>query len=343
MKANAFSAILISAMMASLCSVEPCAAASVNTSWVFYLPPSGGGLRQPRPLTGGGELKPFASETDQITSSSVSVFPDQNPQYTINGVNYQLVYVNIAGGASGAITIFPGSNILVQSVPVTDPPQDIDVKFVYFPVGGPCPTGQVCGSANFDEFSETLGTLIDDTFVNVFSPPTSTTIDPAAGQLANQTGSFDTTKDGVRISALNPPLPFNNMPTGGAFDKWVTGPGGIISASSKQDLVVNQHTDDYALALYRAPCPDGFQLSGATPTISQCLPVPPDCPKGESFDPDWKLCFPTCSTPGLSWNPGLEACQGCPASCTYGCYLPTVHTLVGKCKPEPLWTVKHHF
>jgi hypothetical protein len=236
-----------------------------------------------------------------------------------------LAYVNIYGGAGGGITVFPGANVYFVMVPVQSSAQNIAVQYVYFPAGGGsrCAPNTVCGTgADIDEFSETLGTLIDDKFVNVFTPPTSTTANTSLTTTANVSGTVATTDGGVRINALNPPVPYQNNPSGGTFDKWTTGPGGTIG-SSQQDLVVNQQTNDYALALYRSTCPAGYYWN-PSPTISQCSSIPP------------------CTGKGV-WNPATRQCQvvvasTCPKDCKFGCYLPYVSPsgqVVWNCKPAP--------
>jgi hypothetical protein len=325
MKKHELMAMLISFAAVLLFSVQPCAAASVQVSSVYYQPPTGSATRQPR--TGSvAQLVtvPGSSFTPNpnITEATVSVPTNPNPNISIGSATYALAYVNISGGAGGGITVFPGANTDFVTVPVQSPAQNIVVENVYFPVGGgPCPPNTVCNTgADIDEYSETLGVLIDDTFVNVFTPPTSTTANAALTNTANVNGTVNTTESSVRINALNPSVPYQNNPTGGTFDKWVTGPGGTIG-SNPQDLVVNKQTNDYALALYRSACPTNYYRNSSA-TISQCSQIPP-CPGGV-------------------WNSNTLQCQviassACPKGCNFGCYLPYISPSgpVWNCKPGP--------
>jgi len=327
--------ILISAVVASLFSIQPCGAAEVLVCSVYYQPATGSGTRQPR--TGsGGQLVTIPGYSfgfsfvpgPGITPPPVPVATNPNPKivfgpYIVLGappttITYALAYVNVSGGAGGAITVFPGANgnmLPYVNVPVQNPPQNINVENVYFPVveGPPCKPDTVCStSADIDEFSETLGGLIDDTFVQVFTPPTSTSPDSTLTETANVNGAVDTTgnsvpiNNSVRINALNPPVPFQSTATGGIFDKWVTGPGGTISSSNHQDLDVNKQTSDYALALYRSACPAGYYWN-PSPTISQCSIAPTTT----------RYCLPTggdrkCPPP----RPGPDPVTWCEKLCT---------------------------
>ncbi len=318
MKSHTVAAFLVGAMLASSFSIQPCAAAKVSVSSVYYQPAEGSATRQPR--TGsGGELvtMPGSSFTPDpnITGPTVPVQTNVNPNIVIGATSYALAYINVSGGAGGGITVFPDANGGTPdfvTVPVQNPPQNIYVENVYFPVGGPgkpCPPNEVCSTgASIDEFSETLGKLIDDTFVNVFSPPASTTADATLTKTANVDGAVDTTEDSVRIKALNPPVAYHSATTGGVFDKWVSRPGGTIG-SDKQDLGVNKQADDYALALYRSECPAGYYWNPSA-TISQCSREPTCTIPGEIFNPLLNKCTPGC--------PPEEVCNQCP-QCKYGC------------------------
>jgi hypothetical protein len=328
MKKRMLIAVLVGLAAVLWFSVRPCAAASVAEYSVYYKPPTGSATRQPRTGTAGQLVTVPGSQltlNPNITTDTVSVPTNPNPNIVIGSTTYVLAYVNISGGAGGGITVFPGANVFGVTVPVPSPAQNIVVESVYFPTGGgggSCPKNTVCSTgADIDEFSETSGTLIDDTFVNVFTPPTSTAANTSLTTTANVTGTVATTDASVRINALNPPVPYQNNPTGGTFDKWATGPGGTIG-STPQDLVVNKQTDDYALALYRSACPSGYYWNPSA-TISQCSPNP-TCPAKEV------------------WNSTTHKCQvvvsGCPSDCKFGCYLPFISPSgqpVWNCKPAP--------
>jgi hypothetical protein len=280
-------ALLLGSLLTSLCAIPPAVAATMSEVSVFYQPPTSSAGRQPR--TGsGGQLVTVPNSSfplgGPLSGPSTSAPTNAEPTISVGTTTYNLAFISISGGAAGGITVFPGANIFSVAVPLQDPPQNILVENVYFPtgVGPPCPPNTVCGSgASIDEFSETLGTLVDDTFVNVFAPPASPNPNVMVTKTANASGSVNTTNQSVRISAISPAKQFENTPTGGNFDRWTTGHGGAIGGSGNRDLTVNQDTDDDALALYRANCPTGFSLSPPTSMVSQCVQIKITCPPGE--------------------------------------------------------------
>jgi len=160
MKILAAPAILIGVLATQLCSVQPCAAASVRVCSIYYQPATGGGLRHPRNPTGDA-FTPVSMTcycpNPNITEPSASVPSDPPSTRMVGSANYGLRYVKISGAAGGGpITIFPdskGEMPTIVNVPVAVPPQDIDVEYVYFPIGqrAPCSPNQECGTAsNFD-------------------------------------------------------------------------------------------------------------------------------------------------------------------------------------------------
>jgi hypothetical protein len=351
MKNIALSAILVGGLAAPLCSAQPTIAASVEVFSVYFQPPATGSTRQPRfGTTGQLATIPGSQYTPDPTVTGSSVEVTTNPVRTIvlgtgpTQTTLTLVYVSITGGAGGGITVFPdagGDMPDFVTVPLQTPPQNISVENVYFPSGG-----QGGGSgAGIDEFSEDSGQLIEDTFVSVYAPPTSTVPDPARTTSGNQNGFVDTNATpggaGVRIMALQPPIPFESSTSGGNFHRWITGPGGTISLSDPQDLIVGDSASDYALALYRLPCPEGYQLN-QTATITECVQI--TCPAGQAFNNAYDECLPTCRN-GQVYNPTLkkciafcppdEICGICPSSCRYGCFLFQEGQTVGICKPKP--------
>lgn len=223
-------AALIDSAAVLLFSVGPCAAASVVEYSVYYQPPTASATRQPRTGSAGQLAMVSGSEltlNPNITTATVSVPTNPNPNIPIGSTTNALAYVNVSGGAGGGVTVFPGATVYGVTVPVQSPAQNIVVENVYCPAGGGtiCPPNTVCSTdAYIDEFSETLGTLIDDTFVNVFTPPNSTTENTSLTTTANVSGTVATTDGSVRIHALSPPIPYQNNPTGGTFDKWTPGP-----------------------------------------------------------------------------------------------------------------------
>ena len=322
MNHRAIMAILVGATALSVFPDQPRASAQETLTYWYYHPGSGG-TRQPRtgtsgrfvtlagPATVGGPLVPGSTVAVQTSMPSTWINSSTMPPS-----QYALAFVSITGGAGGGISVFPDSHgILPLTVNVTLPntanPQ-IAVNVYYFPVGGggPCPPGTMCGSgADIDEFGEIQGALLNDTFVNVYIPPATT---PNAGltTTGNVDGTVATTNNAVRINADS------ITPTGGNFDRWVSGPEGTISAN---DLNVGHGTDDYALALYHSSCPDGYYWNPSA-TISQCTSIP-TCPAGQV------------------WNATTDKCMivtgKCPPACKYGCYLPYIGP-----GGQPIWNCK---
>ncbi|MGA2293396.1 hypothetical protein [Bradyrhizobium sp.] len=219
-------ALLLGSLLTSLYAIPPTVAATMTEVSVFYQPPTSSAGRQPR--TGsGGQLVTVPNSGfplgGPLSGPSTSAPTNAEPTISVGTTTYNLAFISISGGAAGGITVFPGANIFSVAVPLQDPPQNILVENVYFPVSGsgpPCPPNTVCGSgANIDEFSETLGTLVDDTFVNVFTPPASPNPNVMVTKTANASGSVNTTNQSVRISAITPATQFENTPTGGNFDR----------------------------------------------------------------------------------------------------------------------------
>jgi len=321
MNHRALLAILIGATALSVFPDQPRASAQESLSFWYYQPGSGG-TRQPRtgtsghfvriagPTPVGGAL--VSGSTIAVQTSMPGTYPSPSPE-----LHYALAYVSITGGAEGGITVFPDAGgtlpLTVNVTLPTTPNPQVAVNVYYFPVGGgPCPPGATCGVVYIDEFGDLQGTLLNDTFVNVYIPP-STTANPGLTTTGNVNGAVSTAGNAVRINADA------TTPTGGNFDRWVTGSGGIISGN---DLNVGRGTTAYALALYGASCPDGYYWNPST-TISQCTLIP-TCPAGQVWNTSTKKC-----APGNS---------GCPASCPYGCYPPHIgphgEPPVAICRPQ---------
>ena len=321
-------AILIGATALSVFPDQPRASAQETLTYWYYQPGTGG-TRIPRtgtsphfvtlagPTVVGGALTPGATIPVQTSFPSTWTTPTTPPQ------QYGLAFVSINGGAEGGISVFPSSSgtlpLTVNVILPSTPKPQIEVDVYYFPEGGPCTNPAGCGGggsgAAIDEWGEIQGTLLDDNFVNVFTTPP-LTASPALTGTGNRLGSVLTTNSAVQIDADATTM------TGGNFDRWVSGPGGTISASN---LSVGKGADDYALALYDTSCPAGYTWTPSA-TISQCTPTPapPTCPKGYLWNPNTKKCVP--------------ASGGCPKSCVYGCYLPFIEPNgqeVWNCKPAP--------
>jgi len=287
-------AVLVGAAALSVFPAMPRASAQEFLSYWYYQPGSGG-TRQPRTGTSGHFVKfagptqvgpqslaPYAGKSINVQTQVPNTYPSGTP-----GLIYTLAYVSIQGSAEGDITVFAGpTGIFPMTVDVVlpnTPNPQLAVNAYYFLQGGPpCPTGQTCGTAYIDEFGETQGALLSDTFVNVFIPP-ATTPNAALTQTGNVDGTVSTGNNAVRINADA------TVPAGGSFDRWVSGVGGTIN---KNDLNAGRGTTSYALALY-SNCPSGYYLN-SNGTISQCSVLPAsNCSDDEVWNAHLKKCVPS--------------------------------------------------
>lgn len=284
--------ILVGAAALSVLPDQQRAEAQETVSSWYYVPGTAPATRQPRtagsahfallepPLTLSGGFTPGTNAS--IFTQFCDPWCGTNPNPP---VVYRLAFVSISGGAGGDITVFPAPT-LPPTVPVPIPTTGtpfIAVNVYYFPTGGggACPPTEVCPTGAFiDEIGELQGELLDDTFVNVDIPP-STTPDAGLTNTGNVDGTVDTTSNGVSINA------YATTTTGGTFDRWATLPEGTIGTPAN-DLEVAKLTPDYAWAFYHTACPAGSTWT-TTPTISQCK-INPTCPSGSFWNPTTKRC-----------------------------------------------------
>jgi hypothetical protein len=142
-------------------------------------------------------------------------------------VIYTLGFITVSGGLQGDITLFPDSSgNFPLSVPVdipNTPAPTIAGQAFYFPVS--CPSNTCGTAASIDEYSDTSNKLLEDSFVNVFAPPTSTIANAGLSATANDFGTVNTSQS-VRINA-DP-----TTTTGGTFDRWLEWPGGTINSAN---------------------------------------------------------------------------------------------------------------
>jgi hypothetical protein len=328
-------AIVIGVTALSVFPAQPRANAQETLTYWHYQPVSGSVTRQPRtptsaqfvpfngPFTAGGALVPGQPNNVFTGVTTQWPVPNTNPQ-----IIYNLAFVSISGGAYGDITVFPDSTGVVQAVTsVTlpnNPNPQVSVNAYYIPSGGAgCTPGLLCGTAAIiDEFGESQGALLTDTFVSVYTT-LPLTLDQNRTNTGNQIGSVDTTKTAVQIDATQPTYayPATTPPsaTGEIFDRWVTGPGGTIG-SVANNLTVGIKTNDYALAHYHSACPSGTIWSNASNT-SQCLPLP-TCSANEGLNPVTGKCVPFTGR--------------CPSTCKNGCQAPRIGAqgqTIWRCQP----------
>jgi hypothetical protein len=301
MKHRAVLAILACATALSFFPELPCASAQETLNFLRYVPGTGG-TRQPR-TSNGGQFMKFASSqvgipnTPGATISVQTSFQTPYPS-TTQGIQYVLSYVNILGGANGGINVNPDANgIMPQTTNVTlqntsDP--TLIVNAYYYPEGGTCPPGQVCGTAYIDQFDDVLGSLESDTFVNVYTTPPPTA-SPTLTKTGNVDGYVTTGTSAVQIDAIQ------TTAQGRIFDEWSGGPGGTINGNN---LSVGKGITLYEFAHYHSKCPNGLIWSSGA-TVSQC--VTPSCPKGEYWSAEYNQCIQTCPS-GDYWNVTTKKC-----------------------------------
>ena len=298
--------------------------AQVLLSHYYYQPSASGATRSPVRSSGSGhfvkldgpaDIGPAIRNTTQAVQTQESTTIPGSPNVT-----YVLAYVTVTGGLQGDVNVYAdASGVFPIQVPVDVPDvanPKIYVNAYYFETAS-CPPGEICGcpagqvcstGASIDEFSDSTNSLLQDPFVTVYVPATSTTQPPTGAGTptgnANTFGSVDTTKQSVRINADL------NTASGGTFDRWVTLPGGNANGL---DLTVNAETSDIALAHYRGTCPAGYTWALSS-TISECSKVA--CGTGKVYDPSTGKCV-----------------DQCPAKCAHGCIVTLKGIETPFCKP----------
>jgi hypothetical protein len=214
--------------------------------------------------------------------------------------SYVLAFVEIPEGVGGPIADFPGfpCNISFSPPPaqVTVPQGNsspIYVNAYYFSssVVRPCSPSPVCPAAYINEFGETQGTLLDDTFAAVYLPPSTTencAVTPSSQecQLTNSVNLRGTLSGSAQLSFVTVDVDaYQTTASGGTFDRWVSSPGGTVSFD--RNLPVDAKDKPYALAFYRSTCLAGYHWT-STATTSQCSA----CPDGKIWDSGIAQCVP---------------------------------------------------
>lgn len=295
MKFRAILALLAGAT--ALCVLPDLPSAKAQTIQYWCYKPGTSTTRQPRTNPNGQYVscynKTFTQTLAPGTNVSLPISPSSPIQF--DGLTYVLASTTITGGADAGITVLPTVPNLptTVTVPLSNAPNPhITESSYYYPEGGPpCPPNQVCGTANIDEYNETAGALADDSFVEVYVPP-STTPDAGLTKSGNQLGTVSTGKSAVRINADMDPLTYpGNTPSNLYFDQWIPGIG---ASANGHDLNVNKGVTAYAMAYYYS-CPAGFYMDTSS-NVHQCLAIPSST-------------TPTCSN-GQIWSIKLKKCVG---------------------------------
>jgi len=210
-----------------------------------YFAAGGSHTRQPRTITSYGGFTPIpglntSGTATLVTGTPFQVSPAALPaSEVVGGVTYNFSFVNVSGLTEGGRTSFD-HNVAPPSGTVGATP--VKVLVVYLPQGGG-PGGTDSGAV-IDAFDETLGTLVNDTFVSV---STNGAADAAQTSSGNVYGWVDTTHSAELITALS-----HITPDDAYFDKWVN-LGSPSPLPAGLNLSVAMGTTIYALAFYNHP------------------------------------------------------------------------------------------
>ena len=301
----------------------PVLAAQLTYDTVYYQPPAAGATRIPR-ASNAGHFSPASSFVAGAIANNqkFNVPISATSTMTINGSQYGLASATVSGGKEGDAQAFPP---FPASLPVAVGTANIVVTYVYLPLGGPgggCQTPPCATAAVIDEASDVTGGLLDDVFVDVFSPPGAGAPDAGLTHSGNYLGVVDTTTAAVRIAADDHPIdPSTGKPrTGTVFDRWASGDGTNLGNGTR-NLDIDKQKSGYFLAYYRNYCPTGYHFV-ATASSSQC--VADNCGASQDWDPATNKCV-TCA-PNTYWDPSKNECVKptspfkCPPACgAYGC------------------------
>jgi hypothetical protein len=206
---------------------------TITYQYVYFA--SGPHVRQPIRSPGGpGGFDLIQTLSGGTLSSGDSFGASAQPSsMTVGSNTYPFSFMNVSGGTGGGVTSFsanaPPSAVAVGSA-------NIVVLVVYAPVGGGGTPG-----ATIDSFDDTIGALINDTFV---------TVAPDPGGALKKSGNVDgfvASSNAETISALSP-----TTPTKVDFEHWLTLPNTL---GNSPNLFVAQNSSPLALAFYKSPPP----------------------------------------------------------------------------------------
>jgi hypothetical protein len=311
-------------------------AAQLSYSCSYYQPPTAGATRIPRSAGAAHFVTVPQNPPNGGVSGPLFLVPLNNASgptgngcsNPFSGVSYTLVSATIAGGLQGAAQAYAP---LPSSAPVWIGTNDIVVTYTYLPGGGggPCPLPPaqcVGGTAVIDEASDSGSPppggalLLDDVFVEVYSPQTATAPDPTLTHDGNYLGAVSTTNQTVKIEAdVNPTDPTTGASTGSVFDRWVSSSPGASFAPGERNVNLSANQSGYFLAYYLVGgCPGNYHFV-ASANLSEC--VPDNCTASQNWDTATNTCV-TCG-PSQFWSPAdnkcLTATDPCPRTCTFGC------------------------
>jgi len=224
-----------------------------TTTQYVYFGTTGSHTRQPRTNPAAAFLAiPGVQNVTPLSLVEGSSFQPDLPPSSFQGSDgntYQLAFMSVSGCIEGGSTWFPGTILPTGTVGNAN----INVLVVYIVLGGG--PGGGGSAATIDAFDETLGTLVDDTFVNVFDP--SGTLNPGETQNGNVQGFVDTTDSAEQIQALSPSLNYpSGTPTKRTFDKWgilYTNGSTVVETTDPTKLLAAQDDSPYAFAFYKSP------------------------------------------------------------------------------------------
>ncbi len=229
-----------------------------TTTQYVYFASVGSHTRQPRTAPASAFLGiPGVQATTPLSLVEGSTFqPDVPPSSFLgsDGNTYALAFLSVSGCIEGGSTWFPPvpPAAAVPTPTGTVGNANIVVLVVYVQLGGGGGGGG--SAATIDAFDETLGSLVDDTFVSVADPDG--TPNPAETTNGNVQGYVDTTDSAETIQALNPSLNYpSGTPTNRTFDKWgiLYTDGATAVGADPTQLIAAQGDDPYAFAFYKSP------------------------------------------------------------------------------------------
>ena len=213
---------------------------SLTYQYLAFMP--GPHQRQPRTASSGFKVIEIISGGEP-TGGTFRAAPAP-PTQTVGSETFAFAFMTVSGGA----TTDGGAAVGLTSFDPDNPPDEVfigssplNVVVVYVPTGGGG-TGQATG-ATIDQFDQTIGQLIDDTFVTVTPDP-----DGTLTVSGNVEGFVDTTKSAEEIIALP-----TTSPTGVDFVGWVKLSPPPTTMSSSPELEVGAQQSVSALAFYQAP------------------------------------------------------------------------------------------
>jgi Carboxypeptidase regulatory-like domain len=204
-----------------------------------YVSFSGGPHQRQPTRSGSGGFTLIESSQGGTPLGGTFAAPPPPPTLTVGPNTFYFSFMTVSGGsltAGGPVVGLTSLNSNVPPPPVYVGSTPINVIVVYVQLGGPPSPG-----ATIDEFDETIGEPINDTFVTVTPDPGGYTTS------ANVDGFVPTTSSAEQIVAYP-----TTLPTGVDFVGWLNlGPPAVMNPSPTLPVAEGQSV--WALAFYQMP------------------------------------------------------------------------------------------